>query len=470
MESSISAPTCDLYHAAINLVRIGSYEASIRILESIAGKNDGVDEDVIHSALSSAYIKIGDGDKAREHALLALDYSKNPMYYANLAQIEMFQFNPLDAIDACELGLQSGDIQEEAKVQLLLKRASAFSMARMHSKSCETLQQLPQEKAEHRVYFGMAQMAEVDPVKFQQGLKDYEARTEMYRPMIPKCVHTSIVHNPRNLSHGLDWNILLEQGIGDCVMMLPYIMDLADLVKSSRGRGAAARVNIISLDGRHDRFVNDIAKYYCDETLKAFCIESQDLYELKMEGGDFIWMFDLLKAGIKKRSGYLEMDKQIVDLSSQHRGKIGICWRGNPAHLNDHWRSAEIESFEPIMSRYDGFGGRKCISLQQNLSPIEHEWLNVYGVDRFTTTGLTALIAVMSNLKAVVTVDTAISHIAGGIGVKCVTILPTNADWRWGNNGRGSRFYGDNHHVARQIKSGDWGDPIAEAMRILHEN
>lgn len=462
MESSISVKTSDIYYAAVNFLHGKEYGRAINLLQSISNKEGDTDLDVIHNALSTAFLQLGDAKNAMHHVLEAISINPNPMYYANLAQVEMYRFKPLEAIEECEFGLKLPDVPDKARTQLLLKQVSAFNMARMYRKGYESLKLLPKDKPEHRVYLGMAQMAEINPIKFHEGLKNYEARTEVYQSLIPKYVHKSIILDPDNLSHGVDWNILLEQGIGDCVMMLPYILDLVKEVKKYFSK-EGARVNIISLDGRHDTFVNDIIKFYCDETLNSFCIESQDLYELEMEGGEFIWMFDLLKAGIKKNSGYLNMEEQIKALASQYKGKVGICWRGNSVHLNDHWRSAELKDFYPIISVY----GKDCVSLQHQLSAGERDDIESLGIDKWDTPGLTALIAVISNLKAVITVDTAISHLAGAIGVECVTILPTNPDWRWGNHGSGSRFYGIKHHLTRQINCGDWSDPIIEALRII---
>lgn len=461
MESSTSVLTSDIYHAAVHLFYANLYERSIRLLRSISEDNGDVDRDVIYNTLSSVLLKSGDTESALEYVNKALEISQQPMYYANLAQVQMHQYKPLEAITSCESGLkalaQADVFDDQANNQLLLKQASAFNMARMYKNGRLQLEKLP-DRPDFKTYLGMSRMAECDPLIFNAGFIDYGGRREAYKAMVPKVIHDLIKPHVQLMSHGNGgWNILLEQGLGDCVMMLPYILDLK---KSMERPGESWEIRMISLDGRHDDFVNDVAKFFCDDIIKAECISSQNLYQLN---GDFLWMFDLLADGIKQQAPYIQMEKQIVDLASQYRGKVGICWRGNRLHQNDHWRSASVEDFDPLIALLP----EQFVSLQYGLTDKERTFLDKRGIEKWETKGITALISVMSNLSAVVTVDTAISHLAGAIGVKCVTLLPTNADWRWGLHGTSSRPYAENHTVARQINCGDWKDPIHDAILRL---
>lgn len=459
MENSTSVLTSDIYHAAVHLFYANLYERSIRLLRSISEENGDVDQDVIYNTLSSVLLKAGDAERALEYANKALKVSQQPMYYANLAQVQMYQYKPLEAIESCESGFkalaQADVFDDQANNQLLLKQASAFNMARMYKNARLKLEKLP-GRPDFKTYLGMSRMAECDPIIFNAGFQNYGGRRESYKAMVPKVIHDSIKSHVEFMDY-YDWNILLEQGLGDCVMMLPYILDLKRLSESS---GHRRKIRMISLDGRHDDFVNDVARFFCDDIVKAECLSSQDLCQVN---GDFLWMFDLLADGIKRQAPYIHIEKQITELASQYRGKIGICWRGNKIHHNDRWRSASINDFMPIIDKY----GEDCVSLQYGLTQEERQLLNSFQVDKWETKGLTALIAVLSNLKSVVTVDTAISHLAGAVGVKCVTLLPTNPDWRWGNHGSESRPYGDSHRLARQIKCGDWSDPVNEAIRVI---
>jgi len=69
-------------------------------------------------------------------------------------------------------------------------------------------------------------------------------------------------------------------------------------------------------------------------------------------------------------------------------------------------------------------------------------------------------------MKAVVTIDSFISHFSGILGVPCYTLVTKSVDWRWGMSGRKTDWY-SNHTILRQKKCGDWGGLFAELDSVL---
>ena len=63
--------------------------------------------------------------------------------------------------------------------------------------------------------------------------------------------------------------------------------------------------------------------------------------------------------------------------------------------------------------------------------------------------------AVIKNLDLVISVDTAIGHLAGGLGVPVWLLLPFPADWRWLQNRKDSPWY-PTMRLFQQPKPGDW--------------
>ena len=102
--------------------------------------------------------------------------------------------------------------------------------------------------------------------------------------------------------------------------------------------------------------------------------------------------------------------------------RVGLAWRGNPAHGNDANRSlpeAEAERF-----------GRLPIRLV-DLDP------RASGARDFADTA-----AIMAQLDLVISVDTASAHLAGAMGKRCWTLLPSQwPDWRWLRDRTDSPWY-----------------------------
>lgn len=63
--------------------------------------------------------------------------------------------------------------------------------------------------------------------------------------------------------------------------------------------------------------------------------------------------------------------------------------------------------------------------------------------------------AALTRLDLVITVDTAIAHLAGALGRPAWVMLAADADWRWPRQGRRSPWYGS-LTLYRQKMPGQW--------------
>jgi len=111
------------------------------------------------------------------------------------------------------------------------------------------------------------------------------------------------------------------------------------------------------------------------------------------------------------------------------RPRIGIVWRGNPQHKNDHNRSIPLPAFTHLLD-----GAFEFICLQKDRTEAEQEIIASYpGIRQFDghlqdfsdTAGLCSL------LDLIITVDTSVAHLAGAMGKPVWILLPFNPDWRW---------------------------------------
>ena len=143
--------------------------------------------------------------------------------------------------------------------------------------------------------------------------------------------------------------------------------------------------------------------------------------------------------------------------------KIGIVWAGNPELARPYYeRSCTLESFDFLSQFHDvGF-----YSLQKEgpssdaKTPPEGLKIIDYTDEIHDFSDTAALI---DNLDLVISVDTAVAHLAGALGKPVWTLLPFIPDWRWMLDREDSPWY-PTMRLFRQQTRGDWG-PVLERVR-----
>jgi len=146
--------------------------------------------------------------------------------------------------------------------------------------------------------------------------------------------------------------------------------------------------------------------------------------------------------------------------------RIGLCWRGNAANSFDWRRSMPLSLLAPLAE----IPGVSLLSLQ--VPPADQGVMAAMGVTdlapRLTDFGETA--AAIANLDLVISVDSAVAHLAGALGVPCWAMLYEPSDWRWLRGRTDSPWY-PSLRLFRQRVPGDWdsvaGPVIAAARAIL---
>ena len=109
--------------------------------------------------------------------------------------------------------------------------------------------------------------------------------------------------------------------------------------------------------------------------------------------------------------------------------KIGLVWSGRPTNKNDRDRSINLESLLPLFDT-----DAKFVSLQKDIRPEDATVLRgrkdlVHFGDNLSNFSETA--ALLSNLDLVISVDTAVAHLAGALAKPVWVLLPYIPDWRW---------------------------------------
>jgi hypothetical protein len=141
------------------------------------------------------------------------------------------------------------------------------------------------------------------------------------------------------------------------------------------------------------------------------------------------------------------------------RRRIGLAWAGNPTQKNDRRRSLDPAQLAPLA----GMPGVAWVSLQKDAVKVPPFEI-VDRTDDLTDFAETA--ALLMNLDLVITVDTAVAHLAGALGRPVWLVLAYAADWRWLLERTDSPWY-PTARLFRQPRAGDWGAVIAKVAAAL---
>ena len=149
-------------------------------------------------------------------------------------------------------------------------------------------------------------------------------------------------------------------------------------------------------------------------------------------------------------------------LGPHRRPRIGIVWS---ARQYIPLRSMSLAALAPLLARQD----LEFHVLQKDVADADRAWLagrpNVVdhssNLKDFADTA-----AIASLLDMVLTIDTAVAHLAGAMARPVWIMLPFSADWRWLTDRTHTGWY-PTARLFRQQRPGDWDGVVAEVMRCL---
>lgn len=135
-------------------------------------------------------------------------------------------------------------------------------------------------------------------------------------------------------------------------------------------------------------------------------------------------------------------------------GGIALCWQSGGW---DPTRSIPLDLLRSALPE------APLISLQRGPAAIEAADGFLNPGDQETDIGRTAALIAASTI--VVTVDSMVGHLAGGLGHPTMVLLKRCADWRW-NEGQRAAWY-PAARLFRQQQGGNWAAALAELAAAL---
>ena len=156
---------------------------------------------------------------------------------------------------------------------------------------------------------------------------------------------------------------------------------------------------------------------------------------------------------------------QAVALIARHAGvlRVGLVWAGG-IHTQNRHRSLTLEHFKNLL----GVAGTKFFSLQKDAATAELKLLpadTVVDLDPYLSDFADTAAAIQA-LDLIISVDTAVAHVAGALSRPVWTLLPFAPDWRWMLNRDDSLWY-PSMRLFRQPAVGDWNSVIERVAAQL---
>lgn len=174
---------------------------------------------------------------------------------------------------------------------------------------------------------------------------------------------------------------------------------------------------------------------------------------------------------IPARIPYLSADQKLIELwkpvfdaipSSTYR--IGICWHGNSQYKDLSLQRAVQQKSCPLaqfamlaeLPNVQLFSLQKVSGLAEIDALEDGRFVTLFADTIDTVHGrFMDTAAIISQLDFVITVDTAIAHLASALGIETWVLLPEPADWRWMTEREDTPWY-PTMRLFRQQTRGNW--------------
>jgi len=143
--------------------------------------------------------------------------------------------------------------------------------------------------------------------------------------------------------------------------------------------------------------------------------------------------------------------------------RIGFVWAGNAAHDEDLRRAMPLAALEPLLKRPLGFH-----ALQKDITPEDAVALQGWAIPQHSDeqNDFADAAALIMAMDLIITVDTAIAHVAGALGRPVWLMLPFAAEWRWLLDREDSPWY-PTMRLFRQTEPGGWAGVVSRIGAAL---
>ncbi|MEI7475277.1 MAG: tetratricopeptide repeat protein [bacterium] len=260
---------------------------------------------------------------------------------------------------------------------------------------------------------------------FEEGWKYYEYRYNNLIEPAPNVKEPKPKWQGESLE-GKTIYVMHEQGFGDSIQFVRY---LAGLKKFGAKKIIFKSQKLLKQLFVENNFDPDI------EIIDEITSENDiyfDYYTLLLSLPGYLKVNEF---NLYTRDAYLKANQdKVIDYKQQYfdndKYKVGIVWQGSLTHKSDNKRSVPLEKFYPLFD----FENVQLYSLQKGAGEEQMDKLpekfNIIKLgDSFNDFGDSA--AAIENLDLIITIDSAVAHLAAALGKETWVILPQYYEWRW---------------------------------------
>jgi len=248
-----------------------------------------------------------------------------------------------------------------------------------------------------------------------------------------------------------------EQGFGDTLMAMRFLPLL-------KGRGAgevlfACERPLVRLAERVDGV---------DLVVRDDALPEPGRFDCHVPAMSLPLLFGATHDAIPGKVPYLRVPPSGAEAMRARLGEtgklgVGLAWAGSTTLQDDARRSIPLATFAPVLT----LPHVRAVSLQKG--PGSAQAAAWPGVDTDAIDGCQDFLdtaALVLALDLVISVDTAVAHLAGALGVPVWLLNRSESEWRWGLEGESSAWY-PTMRIFRQGRGEPWSGVLGRVVVAL---
>lgn len=244
-----------------------------------------------------------------------------------------------------------------------------------------------------------------------------------------------------------------SHGVGDLLMVTRYIEQLSKTVSQLILQVPKSCISLLEYSFPYVKFYSQeqiVPEEEYDYTTSTLCL----LYLVNIDFHNIYAPNTFLSVSSEKIK-----EKELVS----NNKKVGLFWQGNPVVLPN--RSIKLEKFVPLLKNQNcDFYSFQIDKIDKESDDLKNELKIIDLAPNINNYEDTA--AYLKNIDVLVTIDSSIAHLAGGLGIKTFLLLPYNPEWRWFTDTQTTPWY-PNIKIFKQTNQNDWEEVISRVKKEL---